>query len=59
MTAWFHWHDWNEWKVVERAEIAVRVIPEETPRVIGSYLRQERTCKTCGFVQMDQQRVTI
>ena len=52
MIRWWHWHSWGKWSEIQR-EVGhiVRVSNEsDCGRVV--YLTQQRTCATCGVVQV-------
>ena len=52
-------HDWDIWKTIDTGEIFRVHYATGHRGVVGNYLLQQRVCKTCGKVELDQQRVDI
>lgn len=49
----FHRHNWSDWSISERGRVVDAVYTKE---VVGSYIVQDRFCRSCGKHQMKQQR---
>ena len=56
----FPFHTWNLWKDTEVGEIIKHTyVSIATAVTVGSYTRQERTCKVCGKLQLRTERSGI
>lgn len=50
---WEKYHEYGQWQTKSEGEI------KKGAKVIGHAIVQERTCKNCDFVELNQQKRTI
>lgn len=56
----FHRHKWGPWHIVSRYKVLTKWLWDSgTSGSTGEGFRQERTCETCGFTQLNQQEVSL
>lgn len=48
-------HSWSKWEVVERGTIT----RTRDGSGAGWFLRQERVCEECGFVEQNYERIIV
>ncbi len=46
-------HDFGKWEVVDEGEL--KSVRHNPPITIGFWIKQKRTCRRCGFVELDYQ----
>jgi hypothetical protein len=53
-------HDWSSWITVKRGTVTAPSSRDPNrQRIIGEVLVQERTCRTCNFVEVQEQRIEL
>jgi len=48
----FHRHEWSDWTIVSHGQ----VVDDIWNHIVGSYIVQDRFCRTCGKHKIKQQR---
>lgn len=50
-------HNWSKWR--EFSRVGITRTGDRSNEEVGMVLIQERFCETCGFKEIDQQKVTL
>ena len=52
----WHIHEWGKWEIVDSGDIVRTLAKNNNEKiVVGSYVDQKRTCRTCNRVEMINQ----
>lgn len=61
MASCFWGHEWSDWEIADKGPLvdSGATHPEMKDWTVGYFLRQERCCRRCKFVELSIQRIYL